>query len=176
MRRDVGKYPPLVAEGEFEIGRRGVQIRVVHPVFPFRLRHHDFGIGEDEVVVLVLDAVDVVRVEMRDDDKVDRCRINAGGDEIGAQHAGGRCDLSAGAGIDQDELLSGIDDKGRERRRQLVGRHEGGGERVFDFRERGVANEFFGDRTIPDAVVERGQLEGADPIAINARRLFAGWR
>ena len=39
------------------------------------------------------------------------CWIDAGGDEIGAQHAGGRGDLAAGAGVDQDELLSGIDDQ-----------------------------------------------------------------
>ena len=34
----------------------------------------------------------------------------------------------------------------------------------------------FGDRPVPDAVIERGQLEGADPVAVNAGRLLAGGR
>ena len=172
LSRDVGKYPPLVAEGEFQIRRRGVQVGVVHPELPFRRRHHDLGIGEDQLVVLVLDAVDVVGVEMRDDDEVDRFRIDAGGDKIGAQHAGRGRDLAAGTGIDQHELLAGIDDQRRKRRRQLVGRHEGVGERALDFGERRVADEFVGDRAIPDAVIERGQFEGPDPVAINAGRLL----
>ena len=96
--------------------------------------------------------------------------------KIGAQHAGDGRDLAAGAGIDQNEPLAGIDDQRRERRRQLVGRHEGVGERAFDFGERRVADEFIGDRAVPDAVIKRSQLERADPVAINAGRLCAGRR
>ena len=47
--------------------------------------------------------------------------------------------------------------------------HEGRIERVLDFGERRVADELFRDRPIPDAVIERGQLERADLVAIKAR-------
>ena len=104
LLRDVGKNAALIEEGESEVGRRRIHVGVVHPVRPFRRRHHDLGVGEDEAVVLVLDAVDVVGVEMRDDDQVDRLRIDAGGGEIVAEHAGGRRDLAAGAGVDKHEL------------------------------------------------------------------------
>ena len=57
---DIRKYPSLVAEGKLQIRRRSVQIGIVHPEFPFRRRHHDLSIGKDEVIVLILDAVDVV--------------------------------------------------------------------------------------------------------------------
>ena len=79
---DIGKNAPLVEEGQFQIRGRSIHIGVVHPKRPFRRRHHDLGIGEDQAVVLVLDAVDVVGMEMRDDDALDRIRIEAGGDEI----------------------------------------------------------------------------------------------
>src|SRR2546421_4731312 len=35
----------------------------------------------------------------------------------------------------------------------------------------GVADEFLVDRAIPDAVIERGDFEAADLVAIDARRL-----
>ena len=58
---------------------RAAHVAVVHPEFPFRLRHQDFGIGEDLVAVLGLDAVDVVGMEMRNDDGVDVGGLDAGG-------------------------------------------------------------------------------------------------
>ena len=176
LLRNVGKDAALIAEGEPEVGRRRIHVGVVHPERPFRRGHHDLGVGEDEAVVLVLDAVDVVRVEMRDDDEVDRLRIDAGGGEIVAEHAGRRRDLAAGAGVDKHELAAGVDDQGREWRRQLVGGHERGGERALHFGERRVVDEFLRDRAVPDAVIERGQLEGADPVAVDAGRLLAGGR
>ena len=100
--RDIGKYPPLIAEREFQIRRRAVQIGVVHPEFPFRFRHHDFGVGKNDVVVLVLDAVDVVGMEMRDHDRVDGFRIETRGGQIVAQRSGGGRDLAAGSGIDRE--------------------------------------------------------------------------
>ena len=173
---DVGKYPPLIAEGELQIRRRGVHIGVVHPEIPFRLRHRDFGVGKNQIVVLVFDAVDVVGMEMRDHNEVDGLRIDTGCGEISAERAGGRSDLTAGAGVDQHNLLAGIDDQRREWRRELVDRHERSGERVLDFSERRVADEFVGDRPVPDAVIERGQLECSDPVAINAGGRFADGR
>ena len=102
--------------------------------------------------------------------------VDARGGEIVAQHASRRRDLAAGAGVDQDELFSGIDDQRRERRRQLVGRHEGLRQRVLDLDKGRVADEFVGDRTIPDAVIERGQFVGPDLVTIDAGDLGAGRR
>ena len=102
--------------------------------------------------------------------------IDAGGDEVVAQFAGRGRDLAAGAGVDQNKLAAGIDDQRRERRRQLVMRHEGCIERVLDFGERRIADEFVGDRPVPDAVIERGQLVRSDLVAIDGGRLFVGGR
>ncbi len=85
---DIGKNPPLVEKGDFQIGQRSVEVGVIHPIGPFRRWDHDFRIGKDQRVVLILDAVDVIRMEMRNDDLVDRFRIDAGGGEIVAQRAG----------------------------------------------------------------------------------------
>ena len=176
LRRDVGENPALIEEREFQVRRRRVQVGVVHPVGPLRRRHHDLGIGKNQRVVLVLDAVDVIGMEMRNDDLVDGLRRNAGGGEIVADHAGGGRNLAAGAGVDQDELLAGIDDEGREWRLELVVRHVGRVQRMLDFSEGGVADEFVGDRPIPDAVIQCGQLERSDFVAIDARGLLARWR
>ena len=81
-----------------------VHLGVVHPVGPFRLRHQDFGIGENLVAVLGLEPVDVVGMEMRNDDGVDRRGRDAGGGEIGHHEACGVGDLAGGAGVDQHEL------------------------------------------------------------------------
>jgi len=80
----IRKYPSLVAEGKLQIRRRSVQIGIVHPEFPFRRRYHYLGIWKDDVVVFILEAIDVVWVEMRDRNQIDGFRINACGDEIGA--------------------------------------------------------------------------------------------
>ena len=69
---DVAENAPGVAEIDLDAVGRPVHLGVVHPVGPFRLRHQDFGIGENLVAVLGLEAVDMVGMEMRDDDGVDR--------------------------------------------------------------------------------------------------------
>ena len=60
------------------------------------------ALGEDQIIVFVLDAVDVVGMEMRDDDAPDRVRIEPGGNEVVVQRAGRGRDLAAGAGIDDN--------------------------------------------------------------------------
>ena len=82
--------------------------------------------------------------------------------------------LTAGAGIDQDELRAGIDGERRERDRQRVGREEVVGERLLHVRPGGVAHELVVDLAVPDSVVDRGQLIAADLVAIDAGRLLAG--
>ena len=59
-------------------------------------------------------------------------------------------------------------------RRRSSLRHEGVGHLAAHFRVIGMANELLVDRAIPHAVIERGHLEFADAIAIDARRLPAG--
>src|SRR6516165_719378 len=86
---DVGKNTPLIEEGDLQVGRRAVQIGVVHPIGPFRRRHHELGVGKYQRVVFVLDAVDVIGMEMRNDDLVDGFRIDAGRGEVVAQYSGG---------------------------------------------------------------------------------------
>ena len=78
--------------------------RLVHPEIPFRLRHLDLRLREIALVILGLDAVDMVGMEMRDQDDIDLLRRNAGGGEIGVKRAGGSRDLPAGAGVDQHKL------------------------------------------------------------------------
>jgi hypothetical protein len=164
---DVGKNAPLVAKSELEFTAGGVQVCVIHPERPFLRRHHDFGVGKNQVVVLVLDAVDVVRVKMRNDDAADRFGVDPGRQQIGPQDAGARSDLPAGTGIDEDERVAGIDDERREWRRQLVGRHECVRERVFNIGKGGVADEVVADWPIPDTVIKRRQGQRAEAITIN---------
>ena len=113
---------------------------------------------------------------MRDHDGVDRFRVDAGGGEIGRERAGRRCHLPAGAGVEQDELRAGIDQQCRERRRQLLGRHERIVHRLADLGVIRIADEFLVDRAVPHAVIERGDLEGADLVTVEAGRLLAGRR
>ena len=167
---DIGENPPLIEKHNFQIGWRRVEIAIVHPVRPFRRRHHHFGARKDQRIVFILDAVDVIGMEMRDHDRIDFFWIDSGGGEIGAQGSRRRGDLAAGAGVEKYESFAGIDDQGGERRRQFVVRHEGSIEGLLHFGERSVTNEIRVDRAIPDAVVERGELVIADPVAIDPRR------
>jgi hypothetical protein len=55
-------------------------------------------------------------------------------------------------------------------------RHESGVQRLLDFREWRIVDELVVDRSIPDAVIERGQLIGTNFIAVNSRRGGIGGR
>jgi hypothetical protein len=110
-------------------------------------------------------------MEMGDGDKVDRFCIYPSGCEVGVKRSRGRRDLAAGAGVDQDEPLPGVDNKRGERGSQLVGWHERCRKRIFHFGEWRVADEFVGDRAIPDAVIERGHFERSEPVTIDAWHL-----
>ena len=64
-----------------------------------------------------------------------------------ARHgAGGRRELPAGAGVEQDELGAGIDQQGRERDRDCVGRQELIRQRLLNIGERCVFDEFVVER------------------------------
>ena len=79
-----------------------LMLRVVHPERPFGRRHLDLGIRENDRAFLVAQPVDVVRMEVRDQDRVDLLGIDAGGGEIRAERIRGRRELAAGRGVDQD--------------------------------------------------------------------------
>ena len=98
----------------------------------------------------------------------------AGGGEIGHHRARGVGDLAGGAGVDQDELRSGVDQQHGERHRQDVGRQERRGERRIDRGAVGVAHELVVDLERPQAVIERGELSIAELVAIDAGTLREG--
>jgi hypothetical protein len=109
-------------------------------------------------------------MDMRDDDGVDRRRINAGGGQALRQMAGQRADAAAVAGVNKHKLVAGIDQPGVERRRRGVSGDEPG---VHQFADAGrIPGEELG-RERPGAVVEDGDLESADLHAVNAGGLRA---
>ena len=63
-----------------------------------------FGIGKNFLAVFVLDAVDVVGMEMRNQDRVDRIGIDAGAGKILGKITGGRGELAGGAAVDKNEF------------------------------------------------------------------------
>ncbi len=105
---DVLEDAPRIEEIAMHRAGRPAHVAVVHPEFPFRLRHQDFRVAKDLVAVLGLDAVDMVGMEMRNDDGVDRLRRDAGGGEIGVHEAGAVGDLPGGAGVDQHQFGAGV--------------------------------------------------------------------
>jgi hypothetical protein len=115
-------------------------------------------------------------MEVRDDDDVDRLRIDPGGGEIRGHGAGGRGDLAGAAGVEQNQLRPGVDQQRRERDRQLVRREKRIRQCFLHCFERRIADEALVDRPMPNAVVEGGHLEIADLVAIDAGGLLAGGR
>ena len=117
----------------------------------------------------------MVRVEMRDQDGVDRGRLDAGGGKIVEQGAGAVDDLARRAGIDQHQPAPGIDQQSGEVDLQHAGRQERRGERGLDLGIAGIADEIVFDLERPQAVIDRGHLIGAEPEAIGAAACrFAG--
>src|SRR5215471_2563732 len=108
--------------------------------------------------------------------RVDRLRLDAGGGEVGNQCARGRRELPAGASVEKHQLAAGIDEQRRKRHRQSVGRHEGVGQGLLDFGVGNVAHEPGVDRSVPKAVVNRGELEAPELEAIEAGRLLSADR
>jgi hypothetical protein len=116
----------------------------------------------------------MVGMKMRNQDGVDRRGRNTGSFEIGHHDARGVGDLTGGAGVDQDQLRAGVDQKHGERNRQDIGRQEHGSERAIDRGVVGVADELLVDLDGPQPVVQRGELVIAELAAIDARSLCGG--
>src|SRR6185437_5003004 len=76
---DVLEDAPCVEKILMHGAGRPAHVGVVHPERPFRLRHPNFRLGKYLGAVLGLDAVDMIGMEMRNDDDVDRTWAYAGG-------------------------------------------------------------------------------------------------
>src|SRR5262249_46351063 len=114
-------------------------------------------------------------MQMRDDDDVDRFRIDAGRRHVGDELADRRIRRRAEAGVDQHGMRSRVDHLRIERHRHHALRHVGrfgGGERLL---LRHVLHEAVRHREAARAVGDRGAFEAADLVAVEARRLGAGY-
>src|SRR6185295_12775483 len=79
---DVPEDAPRIEEIALYRAFRLRHVCVVHPEIPFRLGHGDLGIRKNLRAVFALDAVDMIRMEMRDQDRVDYLRVNPRGLEV----------------------------------------------------------------------------------------------
>ena len=119
----------------------------------------------------------MVLVVMRDDDRIDRLRVDAGGRQIllvlavGAVRFGGLG--RAVTGVDGDQLRAGVDDDRVEDQRHRVFRQVRRFERGVDLVLLGVVHERVRQRERPRAVRHDGDLVDADLVAIESGRLLA---
>src|SRR6266481_2490547 len=80
------------------------------PEVALGLRDVNLRIWEDTISIVSGEAADVIGVEMRDQDEVDLLRRIAGAAEAGRQPSERSPAIpGAGAGIDEDQLLAGVD-------------------------------------------------------------------
>jgi hypothetical protein len=108
----------------FDPFRRAAQLAFVGPEFPFCRGDEDFRIRESRFVVDHQQAVDMVSVEMRDHNCIDRIAVDTGGSQIGLELTHRTLALleraGAEAGIEGDELRSRVDDYRRERKSRVL--------------------------------------------------------
>jgi hypothetical protein len=159
-------------------GRHATQISVIRPELPFRFGNQNLGIGKGRLVVRREQAVDVITVQVRNDDSIDRISLDAGGRKIAVELADGAIARLKGgrshSGIENDYLGAGVCDDGRERRRDLVSVHVEAAESVADLCFARVFHISFRQRLRDRAVRDGGDLDGADPVAIEAGGLLPG--
>ena len=132
----------------------------------------DDGVGKLDHLVLH-QAADVVRMHVGQQNVVDVGGAIAGSLQVAHQLAERRSEQVAGAGIDQDQALAGVDQVG------VVGGflrrlQEGVVQRSHRFRGRLVQQLVH--RQIHRAIAERGDLEIAQHEAVIARRRCLGHR
>ena len=113
------------------------------------------------VGVLGHQAGDVVAVEVRDDDGLDRLGIDTGRRHALRQDAGlWAARLSAAsAGVDQHQAAARVDGDDRERDRHVGIGQAAGLERRLGLLDVGAFDEVLVVRLLPDAVVERDDLD-----------------
>ena len=160
--------------------RKARRVRIVHPERPLARRYHDLGVGEGEFAIGAEQTVDVVAVAVRDDHRVHRVAVDAGGGKIRVELADGALALLIHAetetGVDNDELRAGVDDNGRVGVRNLIRRQMVCNERRIDLVLRRVADVAVRQRIGVGAVGDGGDLKASDLIAIPARVLLLGER
>ena len=108
---------------------------------------------------------------MRDKDRIDRCRIDAGGLHVAHHLAGRRLHLTAGAAVAQDGLAAVFDHDNGERDRDKISRESGLDHRLFDVVDRRVGDEGRVVRLLPDA----GNVGGADLVWNNSLGRIGGF-
>jgi hypothetical protein len=110
---------------------------------------------------------DVVGMEMRDQDGVDLGGIDTGRLHVAGQADGGWLPLAgAGSRIDHDELVADLEDDDGQRDWHVIAAHAGLGERRLGLLDAGILDECRIVRLLPDAIVERGDLNRADLVSV----------
>ena len=105
--------------GDFEIrlgalGGLGDGLRI-EPIISLCLCRVDRGIGEHRFLLCVDQPADMVQVQVSQQNRVDLGRLIPGGFHVVREHAGGCADALAGAGVHQNQLFAGVDQKRVER-------------------------------------------------------------
>lgn len=150
-------------------GRLGHHRRV-EPVVGIRLRDVHLGIGEGHLPLGRAQAANVVTVQVGQQDGIDLFRLVARSLQVGMHLPQAGAEELGGAGIDQHQLLAGVDqegDHGCGRGRTA----EGTGQQLRDFMGRGVFQQFAVKLDAP--VVQCGDLELSHHVALVTRHLGA---
>ena len=149
-----GSAKPLVVGPEFQVGLGDIDLRV----------------GEIAAAVRRHDPTDMVDVRMGGDDRVDVGGVDAGLLEVGDQPSHVVVALDrAHAGLEQGELVTGIDHEDVLVQHDVVGRQELIVHHLAKFLRRGTAEGVFwvADRQRP--VRHHGRLDGSELEAIECR-------
>jgi len=113
----------------------------------------------------------MVAMEMRDDDRVDLCRIDAGRREpLRGQARAGVERAWAIAGIDHDQAVASLDQQRVEHQSDFVAGHIVGGKRLLVLLETGAARRARDQLAAPHAVENRRDLDVADLDAMKSGR------
>ena len=167
LRLDRIEHAPDVGESRLHAFGRGGGAGLIHPEGPFGLGHHDLGVGEDGIAFAQTQAVDVVAMEVADHDGVNLLGREAGGAEVA--HPGSGCGGAhvAVPGVEKGELLAIIDDERGEGNCHRVGGQGLIAQHLLDRGQFRIADEAF-ERTTPETVVDGGDLQIADLVAVEA--------
>jgi hypothetical protein len=135
--------------------------------------HDELGVRKQPLAVRhVGQAGRMIRMHVRQQNRVDRLRIDAGGCEVALNHAGGRQEIIAGTGVDDRDAALGMDqesvDIGSPRRPK--GLLE---EPVRGF-EVDIAHHV--EAAVEIAVADRGDDDVSDLAMIDAGNLLGGLR
>ena len=103
-------------------------------------------------------------MEMRDHDRGDGRRIEAGRLHVVGELADGGRPVAAKAGVEQHDLAAGPDRGDGKGVVELVRADAAGGQRLLDVVERGVLDHSLGDRALDAALMQAEDLDVADLV------------